>query len=191
MYSFFRFTSYGILITVCWAPGALFAQHARKLSLWGQKVVPYLKNFERECSRDLYFPEGMGVINVIRIKDDTDSTDLWRLSVVLDDRYKDSPPDSVAQLGQQIYFIYDVAGNYLSRKKETDQVFVNYLNEFVADRLYTRPPKQQRWAEFRTKKGEYIREEINKDVVGGYPRNTIELYIKRDGTIKTSRPFRE
>jgi hypothetical protein len=165
------------------------SQSPTKVMLWGSKVLPYLSKFTDECKREEYMPNGMGIISIMRTKPSADSVVRWYLSVMLDDRYKDAPPAEYAQVGQTIYFFYDQKTSDVSPSSVSPQIIAQ-LSELMADRVYIRPSSQQRWSEYSVK-GKIIRDTIRKDLVGGYPRNTIVLIFHPNGEISTSRPFRE
>ena len=167
------------------------AQPVRKISLWGKKVVPLLLAFDSECVRDGYKVDGsMGVYKIIRYATMRDSLEHWYVSLILDDQYKDQLPKEYAQLTDEIFFFYDSDEKGTVTLNHTNSEVLSYLDSIVADRLYIRPAKKQQWAEFQVN-GEIIREEVQKDVSGGYPRNSIWFTFQKEGSIKTSCPFRQ
>ena len=177
-------------LLLCFGHYNLDAQPIPNKSLIGNKALPLLQMFEKESIREGYMPDGIGIFYITRYNSPKDGLELWNVKVVLDDRYKDQPPLEYSQIGENFYFFYDITDTGIVNGSTVNSKAINYLDSIVSSRLYPRLAAKKRLVN--TIMGTEViktKSTSNKNIVS--LRNSITIAFLRDGSVRTSRPFRE
>ena len=146
-----------------------------------------LVEFEGISLKEGYFINGKGVYEITRYKD-KDGNKTWWMSVCVEDSFKDNLPDAYAYFGSNVVLIYegDSQGN---RKPTIGNVNKReYLEQIIQDRLYIRPPYQDKIIVYdgldgrplgKEPNGNFIKRSVNNyKKTGGGPGRLVKFNIK-------------
>ncbi|MVM30745.1 hypothetical protein GO755_11940 [Spirosoma sp. HMF4905] len=112
----------------------------------------------------------------------------WYLSGLIDDSYKDNPPNRFADVSGDIVLIYEADSTGRPLKTTGDKVAKNRcLEQIIGDRVFTRPTIRTRWTSD-------VLPHINRKRNEGNHRNitgnggSILVIFNKDGTYKITYP---
>lgn len=122
----------------------LFAQTCRQVDVatTPQKNV-LLSDYIHECRQNRYFFEDKGAVKLI-IYQDSDGVTCWYLSAIVDDRYRELPPEQYAFFDNDVILIYQgdsagkprpIAGDPTSRD--------GCIQDILGSRVYEHSTKKQ------------------------------------------------
>ncbi len=143
----------------------------------------------QESYQKRYFLGDKGVVHLTKSKD-LMGRETWYLEAIVDDRYRDNPPTQWASFNGYVVLIYNqdhLPGPLTeSQKKE----LISCLQEVIQDRLYIRPPKQERWFNVEEKPGVPVRHAKTGEplrikqfrIRGGNVYNEKQITFYPDGT---------
>ncbi|HEV7348467.1 hypothetical protein [Telluribacter sp.] len=177
-------------------PATSKGQLCQEVKLHDDQQRNLLMEYIQESYRERYFHGDKGVVHLTKSKDSMGKEN-WYLEAVIDDRYRDRPPTQWASFNGKVILIYNSDHHLpgpLTDSLKTE--LINCLQEVIQDRLYIRPPKQDRWYDVEEKPGVPIRHAKtgkplrSKDVriQGGNAKNDKIITFYPDGTYKVLIP---
>ena len=148
-----------------------------------------LDKFISESIKTNYFIGDKGMVQVNIYKDEK-GRDCWLLLPQIDDSYKDNPPTKYADLdgdGDIMFLVYEANSSGIELPFRGDRTAViKCLEAVIGDRLYIRPPKQDRWVEFKDPTGKLRRTKKQTITLGN--GGSLIIIFNKDGTYKTLTP---
>ena len=102
-----------------------------------------LAEFQNIASTEHYFVNGMGIYELTRYVDN-DGIKTWVLSVNIEDSYKDNLPDAYAYFQSNVVLIYEGNSQGIRKQSVGDKRKREFLEMIIQDRVYSRPPFQDK-----------------------------------------------
>lgn len=106
-----------------------------------------LNKFISDCVNNNWFNRSYdkGIIHLYEYFD-TKGNLCWYLSPLIDDRYKDNPPNRFSDFRGDIILVYDADSTGRVRMTAGDKDAKNHcLEQIIGDRVFTRPTQKTRW----------------------------------------------
>jgi hypothetical protein len=159
------------------------SQPCHQITIDDPKEKLLLSEYINECVRDHHFIDDKGVVVITRFINEM-GRPTWDIRAVIDDAYKDNPPTEWATFGQDIILFYDARSRFELPKTTATPELLKCLDVAVGDRLYVRPPKQDRWVETTDPNGKGRRVRNMGRVTGGGAHNSKVITFEADGKVK-------
>ena len=146
-----------------------------------------LRQFITDCYQTHYFFEDKGLVELITYQDNKGRT-AWYLSAIIDDRYRDNPPQTYSLLGNDIILVYqgDSLGNKLRAPTAAVAPLMHCLELVIGPAVYQRPAIKERFVE------ETVGQKTTKYRVrtnsGGNVHHERRVIFNADGTYKIYMP---
>jgi len=129
-----------------------------------------------------------GVVKLVIYKN-KEGKDCWLLIPLIDDSYKDNPPEKYAEVGVDLISIYygDVNENALITDKKKHSKLNECLEEVIGDYLYIRPTLKRRTFEYLDEMTGNVRK-TQKRIVENGNGGSLVIEFNKDGTYVTKKP---
>lgn len=133
------------------------------------------------------FVNDKGIIHLYRYQN-AEGDSVWRLIPVIDDRYKDNPPQAFADVQGDIALIWDAdeQGRPL-KNPNPPEPYVQCLEQVIGDRVYLRPTIKTRWTSHVLPWGRKRKHGNHRVSTGG--GGAIEYVFKSDSTYQANPMF--
>lgn len=178
---------FAFVLATLLAYNSLFAQtcHPIDIANTAQKKM-ILRDYIKECKQKQFFSKDKGAVKLVTYQD-TDGTDRWLLSAIVDDRYRELVPEQYSSFGKDIVLVYkaDKNGNLLPISSDTVARAV-CIRKALGGRVYKYSTKQQ-FAVIRDENGETKKVPVTH-VIGGNSDNSVIIRFNKDGTLSKMIP---
>jgi len=146
-----------------------------------------LYSFIDRCNKNGSFIDEKGVVQ-LNIYKNKEGKDCWLLMPLIEDSYKDNPPEKYAEVGVDIVLIYEA--NNIGRELPTDENKRTKLNDclekVIGDYLYIRPTQKRRTFEYIDAAGKVRK--TQKRIIKGGNGGSLIIVFNADGTYVTISP---
>ncbi len=144
-------------------------------------------DFIKECKHNGSFIHEKGVVKLNIYKNKEDKY-CWLLIPLIEDSYKDNPPEKYAEVGVDIVLIYDAnnIGHELPTDGRKHAKLNECLEEVIGDYLYIRPTQKRRTFEYVDAAGKVRK--TQKHIIKGGNGGSLVIEFNKDGTYVTKKP---
>lgn len=143
-----------------------------------------LQQFIEECRQGRYFVEDKGIISLTTYQN-AKGQQVWSVSAMIDDRYKENPPTAYCRFGEDIILVYqaDSIGR-INQASAQDITSVNsFLGEIIENRVYQQPKIKVRMVEIPQPNGKTKKIPAHF-IIGGNYWNSKTIIFHKDNTYK-------
>lgn len=179
--------SFAFVLAALLAYNSLFAQacHPVDIANTAQKKM-ILRDYIKECKQKHFFFGNKGAIKLVAYQD-TDGTDRWLLSAIVDDHYRELVPEQYSFFSKDIVLVYkaDKNGNLLPIPGDTT-ARAACIRKALGSRVSKHLTKKE-FVDVRDENGRTKKIPVNS-IAGGNPDNSKIIRFNKDGTVSKMIP---
>ncbi len=157
-----------------------FSQCQRAFLLNNEVKLKAMREYASRATSYRLISNGKGIFKIIRYFD-TDQRENWLIDFEVDDAYRDNLPDAYAYYIDEVIIIYNSASTHVSPNvtvKPHDSRQFECFQKIIQDRVYIRPPAQDKYFEFDGMEGR----PLTRDSTGAFIKRPVPNHSMINGS---------